>query len=71
MSKTQTIYTWKNLDKTIQIIESLIDLITKTTDLYYPQYCSKENEYFSLKYSLIIGEFVHMEKPFEFEYGFE
>ena len=33
---------WDNVDNTIQIIESLIDLISKTTDLYDPQYCSKK-----------------------------
>ena len=56
---------------TIQIIESQIDLIYKTTDLYDTQYCSKDNEDFLLKYSHIIGEFVPMKKPCEFVYGFK
>ena len=54
-SKHQSIYMWENLYKTIQIIESQIDLIPKTTYLYDPQYFSKDNEYFSLKSSHIIG----------------
>ena len=62
---------WYNVDKTIQRIESLIDLFSKNTDLYYPQYCSKDNKYCSLKCSHIIGEFVQMEKPFQFVYGFK
>ena len=55
MIKNQSIYMWENVDKTIQIIESRIDLIYKTTDLYDPQYFSKDNEYCSLKPSHIIG----------------
>ena len=70
MGKPHSIYMWDNVDKTIQIIESQIDLMSKTTDLYYPQYCSKDNECCSLKSSHIIKEFVHMEKSFEFAYGF-
>ena len=58
MSKPDSIYMWDNVDKTIQIIESRIDLISKTTYLYYPQYCSKDNEDCSFKYSHIIGEFL-------------
>ena len=68
MSKPESIYMWDNLDKTIQIIESRIDLIYKTTDLHYPQYCSKNNEDCSLKSSHIIGEFVPMKKPHDFIY---
>ena len=60
MIKTESIYMWENVDKTIQIIESRIDLISKKTDLYYPQYCSKDNEDCSHKSSKIIGEFVQM-----------
>ena len=60
---------WYNVDKTIQIIESRIDLIYKTTYLYYPRYCSKKNEYCSLKSSRIIGKFVSMKKPHGFMYG--
>ena len=59
------------MDKTTQIIESQNDLITKTIDLYHPQYCSKENEDCSIKYSHIIIEFVQMKKPSDFAYGFK
>ena len=62
-------YMWENMDKIIQIIESRIDLISKTSDLYDPQYCSKDNEYCSLKSSDIIRPFVQMKKPSEFAYG--
>ena len=58
MSKPESIYMWENVDKTIQRIESQIDLISKTTYLYDPQYCSKNNEDCSLKSSHIIGESV-------------
>ena len=51
---------WGNVDKIIQTIESRIDLISKTSDLYDPQYFSKDNEDCSLKSSHIIGEFVQM-----------
>ena len=71
MSKPDSIYIWGNVEKTIQIIESQLDLIYKTTDLYDPQYFSKYNEYCSLKYSHLIGEFVPMKKPYEFVYGFK
>ena len=62
---------WENMDKIIQIIESRIDLISKTSDLYDPQYCSKDNEYCSLKSSDIIRPFVQMKKPSDFAYGFK
>ena len=55
----------------IQIIVSLIDLITKTIDLYDSQYCSKDNKDCSLKYPLIVGNFVQMKKPFYFAHGFK
>ena len=71
MGKTQSIYMWDNVDKTIQIIESRNDLISKKTDLYDPQYFSKDNEDCSLKSSHIIEEFVYMKNPFEFAYGFK
>ena len=38
MIKPQSVYMWDNVYKTIQIIESQIDLISKTTALYEPQY---------------------------------
>ena len=44
MSKPESIYMWDNVDKTIQIIESRIDLINRRTDLYEPKYCSQDNE---------------------------
>ena len=43
-----------------QKIDSQIELISKTTDLYDPQYCSKDNEDCSLNSSHIIGGCVHM-----------
>ena len=55
MSKPESIYMWDNVDKTIQIIDSRIDLINKRTDLNDHQYFSKVNEDFSLKSSHIIG----------------
>ena len=36
MSKLESNYMWYNVDKTIQIIDARIDLISKTTDLYDP-----------------------------------
>ena len=44
-------------------IESQIDL-GKKTDLYFPNIILKKMKMFLLKYSHIIGEFVHMKKPF-------
>ena len=55
--------------KTIQRIESRIELISETTELYDPQYFSKDNEDCSLKYSHIIGEFVHMKNYFSLRMG--
>ena len=62
---------WENVDKIIQIIESRVDLISQTTDLYDLQYYSKYNEDCSLKSSHIIGQFVQMKKLFEFGHGFK
>ena len=62
---------WENVDIIIQRIESQMDLFTKTTDLYDSKYCSKNNEECSFKLSHIIRAFVHMNKPFEFEYKFK
>ena len=42
MSKPKSIYMGDNVNKTIQIIESRIDLINRRTDLYDPTYCSQE-----------------------------
>ena len=36
MSKPESIYMWDNVDKTIQISESQIDLINKIRYLYDP-----------------------------------
>ena len=55
----------------IQRIESRIDFISKTTDLYKWQYFSKENEDCSLQYSHIIRNVLQMKKPFELAYGFK
>ena len=71
MSKPKSIYMWGNVKKTIKIIESQMDSFNKTTDLYDPQYCSKENEDCSLKSSHIIGELVPMKEPHDFMYGFK
>ena len=71
MSKPESIYMWDNVDNTIERIESRVELINKTTDLYDPQYCSKDNEDCSLKSSHIIVEFVPMKKPHDFMYGFK
>ena len=60
-----------NVEKIIQIIESRNAFISKIPYLYDPQYCSKDNEDFSLKYSHIIGEFLQMQKQFVFAYGFK
>ena len=62
---------WENVENTIQRIDSQIDLISKTTNLYYTQYCSKDNEDCSLKSSHIIGEILQIQKPFEFAYEFK
>ena len=62
---------WENMDKTIQIIQSLNDLISKTIDLYDNQYFYKDNEDCSLKSSHIIREFLQMKKTFKFAYGFK
>ena len=51
MSKSQSIYMWDNVDRIIQITESRIDFDSKTIYLYGSQYCSKEDEYYSLQYS--------------------
>ena len=59
------------MDRIIQIIESQIDLISKTTDLYNSQYCSKDNEDCSLKSYHIIREFLQMKKLFSFSYSFK
>ena len=46
MSKPKSTYMWDNLYKTIQIIEARIDLISKTTDLFDPQFFSNTMKIF-------------------------
>ena len=41
MSKPKYIYLWDNVDKTIQTIESRIDLVNRRTDLYDPNFFPK------------------------------
>ena len=53
---------WGNVDNTIQIIESRIDLINRTTDLYDPTFFSQDNDSCSQKPSHIIEEFMPMKK---------
>ena len=58
MSKPAANYMWRNVDDTIQGIESRIDLINRTTDLYDPKFCSPDNDGCSHK----IGGFCVNEK---------
>ena len=44
MTKPEANYMRGNVEDTIQIIESLIDLINITTDLYDPKFCSPDND---------------------------
>ena len=62
MSKPEANYMWGNVDNTIQIIESRIDLINRTTDLYDPKFCSQDNDGCSQKSFHIVGEFLPIEK---------
>ena len=55
MSKPEANYMWGNMDNTIQIIESRIELINRTTDLYDPKFCSQDNDGCSQISSHIIG----------------
>ena len=66
MSKPEAKYMWGNMDNTIQIIESRIDLINRKTDLYDPKFCSQENEDCSQKSSHIIGGILPMKKIYIF-----
>ena len=58
-----------NVNKTIQRIESRIDLINRKTDLYDPTFPHQDNDGCSLKSSHIIGEFMPMKKRHYFLYG--
>ena len=71
MSKPDANYMWGNVDDTIQIIESLIDLINRTTDLYYPKFCSPDNDGCSQRSYNNIGEFVSMKKRKVIHPGFK
>ena len=71
MSKPGVYYMWVNMDNTIQIIESQIDLINKTTDLYDPTFCSQENDGCSQQSYHIIGEFVLIKKTNCIQSGFK
>ena len=44
MSKQKSIYVWNDIENIIQRIESRIDSISHTIDLYDSQLCSKEDE---------------------------
>ena len=57
MSKPKADYMWVNVDNNIQIIESQIDLINRTTGLYDLKFCSQDNNGCSQQSSHIIGEF--------------
>ena len=71
MSKPEANYIWGNVDDTIQIIESQIDLINRTTDLYDPKFCSPDNDCCSQRSSHNIGEFVLMKKQNCIQSGFK
>ena len=62
MSKPEANYMWDNVDNTIKIIESRIDLINRKTDLYDPKCFSQDNDGCSQKSYHIIGEFVPLKK---------
>ena len=66
MSKPEANYMWGNVDNTIQIIESRIELINRKTDLYNPKFFSQDNDGCSQKSSHIIGEFVPMKNKIVF-----
>ena len=55
MRKPKANYLWGNVENTIQIIESLIDFINSTTDLYDPKTISPDNDGCSQQSSHNIG----------------
>ena len=59
------------MDDTIQRIESRIDLINRTTDLYDPKFCSPDNDGCSQRSSHNIGEFIAMKKQNRIQSGFK
>ena len=70
MGKPAANYMWGNVDDTIQVIESKIDLINRTPDLYDPKCCSPENDGRSQRSSHNIGGFVPMKKQNRIQYFF-
>ena len=62
MSKPEANYMWDNVENTIKIIESRIDLINRKTDVYDPKFFSQENDGCSQKSCHIIGEFMPLGK---------
>ena len=71
MSKPEANYMWGNVDNTIQIIESGIELINRTTDLYDPKFYSQDNDVCSQQSSHIIREFVIIKKKKRIQSGFK
>ena len=71
MIKSKSTYVWDNVDNIIQIIESQIDFIYHTTDLYDPQFCSREEIDCSLQSSKCIRELMHTKKLLGVEDGFK
>ena len=62
MSKPEANYMWGNVENSIQIIESRVDLINRKTDLYDPIFFTQDNDGCSQKSSHIVGEFLQMKK---------
>ena len=71
MSKPLGNYMWGNVDDTIQIIDSRIDLLNRTTDLYDPKFFSTDNDICSQQSYHNIGEFVLMKKQNCIQSGFK
>ena len=71
MSKPDANYMWGNVDNIIQIIESRIDLINRTTDLYDPKFCSSDNDGCSQRSSHNTGECLPMKKQNRIQSGFK
>ena len=71
MSKPESNYMWGNVENTIQIIESRIDLINRKTDLYDPKFFSQDNDGCPQKLFHINGEFMPMKKQHDILYWFK
>ena len=63
-------YMWENVDKTVKIIESWIDLISKTAELYDPQYCLKKWTLFTQIFSYYLRICAN-KKPHDFMYEYK